>query len=154
MLLLHRRKTGGRLNSTYSHWGPEVGWLLPGESGEECARRVCLDHAGIKISDTREVGVIRIYAQSQRAEPDRTIHVFASHKVDDVLLEKREHKFLGRTWEYQWFPVEKLPLRKMSDEDEYWVPYLFASRKFEFEFYYKGPYEDTEEILGFKVSIE
>ncbi|MBO0888636.1 NUDIX domain-containing protein [Candidatus Bathyarchaeota archaeon] len=141
------------MHSTHFPWGPITGWLVAGETKEDCARRVCLEQTGGKIFDVSDMGMVRFFARSQRSEPDRVLHVLTSHRPQDIFLDKQERRLLRETWEFQWFPVHKLPLRLMSDEDRYWISYVLGKRRFEADFFYQGPYEDPEDIIGLNISI-
>ena len=150
-LLLVRMKLGRWHRGT--DWHGLIGWKSENETLEQCSQRVCLEKAGLRISSLREVGVVRVFARGQKIEPDRLFHIVIADSLDGAIVESEERRFSGRVWDLHWFPTSRLPLHQLSIMDEYWFPYLFASRRFEMDFFWKGPYEDLEEMVGFRVSI-
>ncbi|MDD5749505.1 MAG: 8-oxo-dGTP diphosphatase [Patescibacteria group bacterium] len=96
------------------------------ESVKEAAYREVFEEAGIEVHDLEEIGIIDFSWNNQK-NPPLTVYVFKADSFSGQIEESEEMK-------PEWFEIDKIPYKKMWDDDRYWFPYFLQNKKFQAEF--------------------
>lgn len=108
-------------------WNGFGGKLKDGESIAEAAKREVREEAGINVLSLEKAGILTFYYKT-------TNEFFETH----LFLIK---DFLGKVFETeemkpQWFHKNELPFEQMWPDDQYWMPFFLAGRKFKADFHF------------------
>ena len=109
------------------NWNGPGGKLKPGESPAESARREFFEETEIVIKNLEQRGEIEFIFPDQSI--NNHMYVFVSREWEGETKDKGEG-------ELRWFKIDELPLDKMWDDDQYWLPRLLAGEKIHMRFYF------------------
>lgn len=124
-VLLQKKRRGfgqGKLN------GPG-GKMDPGETKEECAKREIMEETGIKISQMEEKAYLEFIFPPGQEDSNNQTYVFVASKWEGEPEDKGEG-------ELKWYKSSQLPLDKMWDDDQYWLPQVLAGVNIKMRFYF------------------
>lgn len=110
-------------------WNGPGGKVDPGETVKQCAIRELFEETGVEAGQLEEAAYLEFVFPSGQEESNNQTRAFVSHKWQGVPEDKGEG-------ELQWFPIDKLPLDKMWDDDRYWLPQALAGEKLRMRFYF------------------
>jgi 8-oxo-dGTP diphosphatase len=109
------------------NWNGPGGKIKPDEDLKDSAKREVLEETGIIIKDLEQRGEIEFIF------PDESInnhmYVFVAKEWEGEPEDKGEG-------ELKWFKISNLPLDKMWDDDQYWLPRLLAGEYIHTRFYF------------------
>ncbi len=126
-VLLIRKKKGFGIGK-YNGVGGKV---EEGESLEEAARREVVEEVGVEPLDLEYRGVLKFY--SSRDEPDWIVHVFVCRRFRGTPRPSDEA-------EPAWFPLDRLPLDEMWDDDRVWLAHVLNGGRVDGTFWYDESY--------------
>ncbi len=111
-------------------WNGFGGKVMEGETIEVGAKRELLEEAGVVALDLKEVGVLDFTFENDPKILE--VHFFKGSKISGEPKESEEMK-------PQWFNVDSIPFAEMWPDDEIWMPYLLADKKFKGKFLFDKP---------------
>lgn len=114
--LLMRKKRGLGAGVVNGPGGKREG----GETLRECARRETREEVGLTVDSLRKRGEFSFYLGTA---PAMQIHVFVADDVRGEPVETPEAEPL-------WVPVDDLPLDRMWESDQLWVPRVLDGESF------------------------
>jgi 8-oxo-dGTP diphosphatase len=123
-LLLKRATRGISLGK----WNAPGGNIEDGESPEECALRELFEETGLVGGELFRHGVLKFYTFGNE-EPDVAVHLFSTKKFSGEIRHSEEG-------EVRWFDFDKIPLKEMWDDDNYWMELMLKGRKFDADFHF------------------
>ncbi|MDA4130726.1 MAG: 8-oxo-dGTP diphosphatase [Thaumarchaeota archaeon] len=132
-------KTSGKFGAGF--WNAPGGKIQPGESAEEAAGREVTEETGLTLRKVVKIGFLEFYFGEGKMKPDWTAEVFVSHDFTGKVRESSEGKL-------KWFPINKLPMDQMWEDDRYWLPLLVAGKKFRGKFEFSG---DSKKLISYKI---
>lgn len=109
-------------------WNAPGGKIEPGESPEENARREVREETGLRIRNPFYHGTISFFMNGGRSL-DIRMHLFSTIHFEGKPTSTDEG-------EVRWFTVARLPLKKMWDDDRYWLHLMLEGSRFDAKFYY------------------
>jgi len=110
------------------NWNGPGGKVDAGETPEEGAIREVWEETGIKISKPEKAGVIEFVFIDNHDDNNYT-HVFRALEWEGEPVDKGEG-------ELRWFKIDEIPLAKMWDDDQYWLPGVLQGGKVHKRFYF------------------
>lgn len=110
-------------------WNGPGGKIDPGESKEECAVREIREETGIKVIELEEKAYLEFIFPRGQEDSNNQTYVFVATKWQGEPEDKGEG-------ELRWYKTSKLPLDKMWDDDQYWLPQVLAGEKMRKRFYF------------------
>jgi 8-oxo-dGTP diphosphatase len=122
-------------------WNAPGGKIQPGESAEEAAFREVNEETGLILNNAAKIGFLDFYFGERKMKPDWTAEVFVS---DDFAGNERE----SSEGKLRWFPINKLPMDQMWEDDRYWLPLLVDGKKFSGKFEFS---EDSKKLISYKI---
>ena len=122
-ILLGMKKRGFGMDK----WNGFGGKIQEGETIEQAAIRELHEEAGIKPLKMELFGKLNFKFLDTENEMDVT--VFSVTDFDGIPSESEEMR-------PQWFLKSEIPYEKMWADDKYWLPFLFAGKKFNGNFIY------------------
>ncbi len=114
-------------------WNAPGGKLFPGESPSEGAVREMLEETGLKVGDPEFHGILNFYLGDGK-ELDQIVFVFSCEKFSGKLQRSKEG-------ELRWFPVNRIPLNDMWEDDRVWLQLLLKEESFVGDFYFSEKYK-------------
>lgn len=137
-ILLGMKKRGFGVGK-YNGFG---GGLKDSETLENAAIRELREESGLIASerDLNKVGELDFYFP-HKPEFNQTVHVYLVNNYSSEPTETEEMKF-------QFFSVDKIPYKKMWDDDKYWLPLILKGKKLRARFVFKE--QSGENIVDYK----
>jgi len=136
-LLLKRANRG----ISVGKWNAPGGKFEPGEAPEECARREVQEETGLRVSELLYHGVLTFVMDG-----GNTLHTRAH------LFSTRTARGLARSSEegpVRWFSLDGLPLDKMWEDDQFWIPLMLRGIRFNATFTYDAA---NSHVIGFAIT--
>jgi 8-oxo-dGTP diphosphatase len=110
------------------NWNGPGGKIKPGESPVEGVIREVAEETGLVLFAPEQAGELE-FVVPHREEINNYCYVFRAHYPGG------EPKDLGEG-ELRWFPLDKIPLKQMWDDDQYWLPAVLAGGYVKKRFYF------------------
>lgn len=116
-------------------WNGFGGKLEPNETMLEGVIRELKEESGLDVcpDDVRRVGINHYHYDTKDTALE--VHVFVCHKFTGQPVETEEMA-------PQWFTFDKIPIRSMWADDEYWLPHLlngkFKEKEFKGTFFFRS----------------
>jgi len=112
------------------------------ESIEEAARREVFEETSLEIKTLTKLAIID-FAWQDNKRPPQEVHVFYSDN------------FIGRPEETEemrpnWFDIDKIPYKKMWDDDKYWFPLFLKKEQFKAQFLF----DKHDKITSHQIKVE
>jgi len=129
-ILLIRKKRGigaGKYNGPGGH-------IEQNETPLECAIRETREELGITPLNAKQIGYNEFFAGDK---PFMNVFVFTADGYSGELIETDEAAPF-------WFPLDKLPMKEMWQDDEIWFPLMFAGKRFKGKFWFDAKLEKLE----------
>ena len=120
-ILLGLKKRGFGVGKTNGFGGK----LEVGESIEEAARREVFEECSLEIKSLEPVAIIDFSWQDK--DQDLEMHVFHCDNFSGLVEESEEMK-------PEWFDIDKIPYKKMWNDDQYWLSIALKQQKFTADF--------------------
>jgi len=122
LLIMKKRGFGeGKYN------GPG-GKVKDGETIEECAVRELQEEIKVTPLDLEKIGYLE-FVFLKKLEWNTIVHVFRAGGFEGEPQETEECI-------PEWFDLDKIPYKKMWDDDSYWFPLFLRGEKFKKRFYF------------------
>jgi len=109
------------------NWNGPGGKLKEGETPEDSACREILEETGLIVKKFEKRGEIEFIFPDESI--NNYVHVF-------IVTDWEGEPVDGGEGELKWFKIDELPLEKMWDDDQYWLPRLLAGEKIHMRFYF------------------
>ncbi len=122
-------------------WNAPGGKLEPGEAPEECAKREVFEETGLRVSDLFYHGTLTFVMDGGKTLHTRA-HVFSTRNAKGRARSSAEGPV-------RWYPIGKLPHGQMWEDDDFWVPLVLRSIRFEARFTYD---EANRHVVGFAIT--
>lgn len=122
LLGLKKRGFGSNL------WNGFGGKVDPGESIRQTACREIKEEVGLTPLKMKKRAILIFEFQDNPALIE--VHVFGAENFCGQVKESEEMK-------PKWFPLNKIPYRRMWPDDKYWLPAFLIGKKLRGEFYFK-----------------
>ena len=120
------------------NWNGFGGHVEKGETIKEAAKREVFEEAGINISKIKKLGVINYEFVGS---PDiLEVHFFKSTSFTGKPAETEEMR-------PKWFPVDRIPFKKMWPDDKFWMPLFLSNQKFKGRFYF----DENNKIVDYEL---
>jgi len=99
------------------------GHVEPGESVKPAAVREAEEEVGVTVSeaDADHVAVLT-YRFPTQPSLDAEVHAFCASRWSGIVRSSDE-------LEPSWFPVDSLPLHRMWDDEQYWLPRMLTGQR-------------------------
>ncbi|HRY36822.1 MAG TPA: 8-oxo-dGTP diphosphatase [Candidatus Magasanikbacteria bacterium] len=123
-VLLGMKKRGFGMDK----WNGFGGKIQDGETIEQAAVRELQEEAGITPLKMEQFGLLNFKFQDGASE-EMEVAVFSVTDFDGIPTESEEMR-------PAWFLKSEIPYEKMWADDKYWLPLLFAGKKFNGNFEY------------------
>ncbi|MDD5068769.1 MAG: 8-oxo-dGTP diphosphatase [Candidatus Pacebacteria bacterium] len=122
-------------------WNGFGGKVEVGETIEEAAMREVLEEISVSVSEIEKFAEILFSFEGKEEVLD--VHFFSALKWTGEPKESEEMK-------PKWFPVDKIPYKKMWSDDEYWFPLFLAGKKFKGKFHF----DTRDKVLEYELNEE
>lgn len=109
-------------------WNGFGGKVTKGESIENAARREVQEECGVFVQSLDKRGVVQ-FSSVETPEEVLEVHIFKAEHFTGEPTETEEMR-------PKWFSVDSIPFDAMWPDDVYWMPLLFAGKKFKGKFYF------------------
>ncbi len=117
-------------------WNGPGGKIEAGETPKACVKREVLEETGVKIIETELWGKLE-FIFPYKPEDNFYSYVFVCRDFRGIPADKGEG-------ELRWFSKEKIPWKKMWDDDKYWLDKMLGGEFVEKRFYFnKDGYVDS-----------
>lgn len=125
-------------------WNGAGGRVEEGETVQETAKREMEEEFGIIPLELERVAEITfLFPEAPKEEQlDRIVHVFIAREWRGEPVESKEMK-------PQWFPIEKIPYKKMWSGDYIWLPRVLRGEKITARF----SFDKNEQVLEQEIKI-
>lgn len=135
-ILLGLKKRGfglGRLNG----FGGKV---EKDESIEEAAIRETFEETSLELKSINKIGILNFTWQNKSDALE--VHLFHSDNFNGEPQESEEMK-------PTWYDIDKIPYKKMWDDDKYWLPLFLAGKKFNAQF----KFDKHDKVIDKKIDL-
>ncbi len=122
-------------------WNAPGGKLEPGETPEECAKREVLEETGLRVSGLFYHGTLTFMMDGGKTLHTKA-HVFSTRNAKGRARSSVEGPV-------RWCPIGKLPRGQMWEDDDFWVPMVLRSIRFNATFTYDAA---NRHVVGFSIS--
>jgi 8-oxo-dGTP diphosphatase / 2-hydroxy-dATP diphosphatase len=95
------------------------------ETTKDAAKRELLEETTIKVSKLNKIGILKFSWVGK--DENLEVHIF---KVKEFFGRPKETEEMKP----RWFPVDKIPFKKMWSDDQYWFKHFLVSKKFKGKF--------------------
>jgi 8-oxo-dGTP diphosphatase len=136
-LLLKRANRG----ISVGKWNAPGGKFEPGEAPEECARREVQEETGLRVSELLYHGVLTFVMDGGKTLHTRA-HLFSTRTARGIARSSEEGPV-------RWFSLDGLPLDKMWDDDQFWIPLMLRGIRFNATFTYDAA---NSHVIGFAIT--
>lgn len=109
------------------NWNGPGGKVDPGESVEESVKREILEETDIKIKSLEKRGFLEFIFPKEKSDNNQRVYLFSSHDWEG------EARDMGEG-ELKWFKIDEIPLKKMWDDDKYWLPSVLLGKTVKMRF--------------------
>ena len=123
-------------------WNGPGGKIEPGETPEENAMREVFEETGLEVWNPFYHGKLLFYMDGKRKLGIR-VHLFSTKEFTGTPRSSEEG-------EVRWFPVDKLPLDDMWDDDRYWIDSMLNLARFDARFYYD---EENKLVVKYRMRV-
>ncbi len=115
-------------------WNGFGGKVDKDETIEDAAIREMQEEANIFIEDMEKTGILDF---EFKGNPEiLEVHIFRVKKFSGEPMETEEMK-------PEWYEVDKIPVKDMWPDDEYWLPLFLENKKFRGKFLFDGSEENN-----------
>ncbi len=121
LVCLAEKKRGFREGKINGYGGK----LKKGESPQECIIRETKEEAGVLLTSPTSRGKIVFNDPGIAHE----CHIYIAQKWRGSIKETEEMK-------PDWYPINKIPFKKMGEADSIWIPPVLKGKKVKAAFYY------------------
>lgn len=113
------------------------------EPPEQCVEREVLEETGLKVKNLFKHGVMRFYTEGKE-KPNFTVHLYSTSDFDgEVTVREGED-------EVYWFDIDKIPIKEMWDDDNYWLDLMLKKKRFDADFYYS---KNNDKVVKYVVRL-
>ncbi|MDD3086277.1 MAG: 8-oxo-dGTP diphosphatase [Candidatus ainarchaeum sp.] len=123
-ILLGMKKRGFGVN----RWNGFGGKVEHGETITQGAKREIFEECEIKANKLQKRGILTFIFEGEEKELE--VHIYIIKKFSGTPTETEEMK-------PKWFANNKIPFKDMWPDDEIWLPYFLAGKKFVGTIYFK-----------------
>ena len=113
-----------------------------GETIEEGAQREVFEESNLDVRDLKKVAVLD-FAWPDKKNPDMEVHLFKTNNFSGQLADNDEIS-------PSWFEIDKLPYKKMLDDNKYWFPLVLKDQKFQAQFLF----DKHDKVIEHSIKIE
>ncbi len=121
-------------------WNGFGGKVEVGETIEEGAKREMLEEASISVVQMEKFAKVDFTFEGK--EEIMEVHFFNALKWTGEPEESEEMR-------PEWFPINKIPFKKMWADDLFWFPLYLAGQKFEGNFHFN----ENNEVLNHTLKV-
>ncbi len=116
------------------------GKVEKGESIEEAAKREVREEITVTLSHIKHVGVLSFYFPHVEDESwNQQVHVFVADEWDGEPTESEEIR-------PEWFAKDHVPMDKMWDDAQYWLPAVLEGKPVENEYLFNAELKVIEKM--------
>jgi len=109
-------------------WNGPGGKIESGETSEGNAVREVFEETGLKVRNLFYHGQLLFYMNGKKTLGIR-VQLFSTKDFSGTPKSSEEG-------EVRWFPIERIPLDEMWDDDRYWIDSMLNGGRFDARFYY------------------
>lgn len=112
------------------------------ETIEEGARREAFEESNLDVRDLKKLAVLD-FSWVDKKNPDMEVYLFKTNTFSGQLTDNDE---ISCTW----FEINKLPYKKMLDDNQYWFPLVLKDQKFQAQFLF----DKHDKVIEHSIKIE
>lgn len=124
-------------------WNGVGGKVDEGEFLETAAKRESIEEIGVNPKNLKKVALLHFYFPDDPDKKDwnQDVHVYFADRWIGEPKESDEMK-------PKWFSLNKIPYKKMWDDDSLWLPKVLKGEKVECWF----SFDDNNKVVEYKIS--
>ena len=123
-------------------WNAPGGKIEGDETPEQNAIREVDEETGLLVKNLFYHGLINFHLGGKE-ETSSGVHLFSTKEFEGAIKPSDEG-------EVKWFPISRLPINEMWDDDNYWLDLMWKGRKFDADFYLN---KDNTKVTRYSVRI-